>query len=59
MKLEQIQQVAEQHPVINWLGIVGTAALSWIQPLAGVVAIVWGCLQIYSWFEKRRKKKKE
>lgn len=38
---------------VQWAGIVGTAALAWIQPLAGLVAIVWGLLQIYSWCEKR------
>lgn len=48
-------QVANSIPGwINWLGIVGTAALSWIQPVAGIVAIVWGSLQIYAWIEKRR-----
>jgi hypothetical protein len=54
----KIQHVVDQTPGwVNWLGIVGTAALAWIQPIAGIVAIVWGCLQIYGWFEKRRRAK--
>jgi len=43
----------------NWLTIGGSAALAWIQPLAGIVAILWGCLQIYGWFEKRRRDKRK
>jgi hypothetical protein len=50
----QIEHIADATPSwLNWIGIVGTAALSWIQPVAGVVAIIWGCLQIYTWLEKR------
>lgn len=50
----RVQQVAEATPSwANWLGIVGTAALAWIQPIAGLIAIVWGCLQIYLAVEKR------
>ena len=41
---------------VNWIVIVGSAAASWLAPLASLVAIVWGCLQIYGWLEKRRKK---
>ena len=56
----KIQQIADATPSwANWLTIGGSAALAWIQPIAGIVAIVWGCLQIYSWIEKRRKKRKE
>lgn len=52
--MSKVQQVADSAPGwLQWVGIVGTAALSWIQPIAGVVAIVWGLLQIYSWCEKR------
>lgn len=58
-QIQQIQQVVEQHPSLNWLAIVGSAAASWLAPIASLVAIVWGCLQIYSWFEKRRKRRKE
>jgi hypothetical protein len=41
----------------NWLGIVGTAVATiagWLPPIAALVSIVWGSLQIYSWFEKRK-----
>ena len=56
----KIQQIADATPTwANWLTIGGSAVLAWIQPIAGLVAIVWGCLQIYSWFERRRKKRKE
>jgi len=44
---------------MNWVAIVGTAALAWIQPVAGIVAIVWGCLQIYGWVEKRLEKRRK
>lgn len=44
---------------LHWLGIVGTAALSWVQPIAGLVAIVWGSCQIYSWFVNRGWRRKE
>jgi hypothetical protein len=55
-----IQQTAmslhENTPAwANWLAIVGGAIASWLAPVASLVAIVWGCLQIYGWFEKRRK----
>lgn len=38
---------------LNWVTIAGSAVLSWVQPIAGVVAIVWGCLQIYLAVERR------
>src|SRR5689334_6243177 len=44
---------------LHWLGIVGTALLSWVQPLAGLVAIVWGSLQIYGWIINRGWRRKE
>lgn len=52
--MNRVQQTVDSAPSwFNWIGIVGAAALAWIQPIAGLVAIVWGCLQIYSWCEKR------
>lgn len=56
---QQAQYIAEQHPVLNWVAIAGSAALAWLAPIASLVAIVLGCLQIYGWFEKRRKRKGE
>jgi hypothetical protein len=54
-----VQQQIEAVPSwANWLVVVGSAALSWIQPVAGIVAILWGCLQIYLAVEKRWFKKK-
>lgn len=56
--IQALQQFAEQHPGLNWLVIGASAALSWLAPLASLVAIVLGCLQIYAWFEKRMEKKR-
>ena len=50
MTVQQVQQAIDGVPNwANWLVIGGSAALSWIQPIAGIVAIVWGVLQIFSW----------
>ena len=56
MKLAQIaQQVHESYPQVNTLTIIGSAVLAWLQPIASLVAIVWGGLCIYGWFEKRKR----
>ena len=44
-------------PWVNWTIIFGAAAASWLAPLASLIAIVYGGLQIYAWFEKRRNRK--
>lgn len=41
-------------PWANWTIIFGSAAMSWLAPVASLIAIIYGSLQIYSWFEKRR-----
>ena len=46
-------RVQEQYPAANWAAIAGSAVLAWVQPIAGVIAIVWGLLQIYLAVEKR------
>jgi hypothetical protein len=56
---EQIQQAADAHPAVNWLVIGGSWAVSFLQPLALLVTVIWGGLQIYSWIEKRRRKRKD
>ena len=57
--MTRIQDMVEHTPTwVNWVTIVGSAALSWLQPIASLVAIVWGGLQIYGWFDKRRKGRK-
>lgn len=53
-----ISQYVSEHwqTAAHWFGIVGTAAATlagWLPPIAALVSIIWGCLQIYSWFEKR------
>ena len=56
--LHRVVNMADQTPTwFNWLAIVGSAAISFLQPMASLVAIVWGCIQIYSWWEKRCKRK--
>jgi hypothetical protein len=47
---QQIQQIAQDTPTwANWIIIAGSAVLSWLSPLASLVAIIWGCIQIYTW----------
>lgn len=54
----KIQQLADSVPGwAHWTGILGSLVLSILQPLAALAALVLACLQIYSWFEKRRKRK--
>ena len=56
----KIQQLADSTPSwANWAIIGGSWAVSFLQPLALLVTVVWGCLQIYTWIERRRKKRKE
>ena len=54
--MKQLQALASLTPSwADWLIIGGGAAAAWLAPIAALVAIVWGCLQIYSWFEKRKR----
>lgn len=63
--MSRVQQVVDSAPAwVQWVGIVGTAALSWIQPVAGIVAIVWGCMQIWAgckkkWYTGSRDRRKQ
>ena len=51
---QQVQHAADATPTwANVVVIVGSAVASWVQPIAGVVAILWGLLQIYLAIEKR------
>lgn len=51
---QQVHQAADATPTwANVVVIVGSAVASWVQPIAGVVAILWGLLQIYLAIEKR------
>jgi hypothetical protein len=47
------QRIQDQHPSFNWWIILGSAAASWLAPIASLVAIFWGVLQIYLAVEKR------
>ena len=56
----KLQQLADSTPTwLNWLTIAGSAALAWIQPIAGIVAILWGCLQGYIAWQKYKRWKKD
>ena len=50
---QAVQRVVDQHPSINWFVIGGSAVASWLTPIASLVAIIWGLLQIYLAVEKR------
>lgn len=50
----QAQALHEALPPWGNLCIIaGSAALSWLAPIASFVAIVWGCLCIYGWIINR------
>jgi hypothetical protein len=51
-----LSQVTDVPGWLNWLILAGSWAVSILQPLALLVTIIWGGLQIYGWFEKRRKR---
>lgn len=57
--MQTVQDAVNNTPTwANWVIIGGSAAASWLAPIASLVAIVWGCLQIYGWLEKRFRKTK-
>lgn len=53
-----LHQFIEAHPNWNWLTIIGTAALSWIAPIAGLVTIGCALLQAYISWQKYKDWKK-
>lgn len=58
--MSKLQQIADQTPGwVNWAVILGSWAVSILQPLALLVTVVWGGLQIFLAVEKRWKKRKE
>ena len=57
MNSQQIQVVADATPGwANWLIMISSVVAAWLAPLASFVAILWGGLQIYNWYEKRKYK---
>lgn len=57
---QQAQALHDNTPAwLNWLLIGGSAVASWLAPIASLVAIVWGCLQIYGWIVNRGWRRKE
>ena len=56
----KIQALADATPGwANWLIIGGSWAVSVLQPLALLVTVIWGGLQIYLAVEKRWRKRRE
>lgn len=52
---QQVMQLQDSTPGwVNWLVIVGGALASWLAPIASLVAIIWGVLQIYGWFTNKK-----
>jgi hypothetical protein len=53
------QQIAEHTKTAGDV-IAGGVALAtltaWLPPLAALASLVYACLRIYEWFEKRRKR---
>ena len=50
--------IQEQYKVVGDVtaGVITVASLmAWITPLAALASLVYACLRIYEWFEKRRK----
>ena len=57
--MSKLQQIADNTPGwANWLIIGGSWAVSILQPLALLVTVLWGGLQIYLAVEKRLSQKK-
>jgi hypothetical protein len=53
--LQQVQEVSDATPAwANWAIMIGSVIAAWLAPLASFVAILWGALQIYTWYEKRK-----
>lgn len=55
--MNTLAQLAEQHPVLNWMILLGSWAVSFLQPLALLVTVALGGLQLYllikkTWFSK-------
>ena len=48
----------EQHPAWSWIGIAGTALMSWIAPIAGLVTIGLGLLKGYIEWQKYKEWKR-
>ena len=63
--MTKIQQAIENMPApVNWIAIVGSLALSILQPLAALAALVLAGLQIYllvkkHWFSGPRDRRKK
>jgi hypothetical protein len=52
--MSRIQQVADATPSwANWAIILGTWAVSILQPFALFITVAWGSLQIYLAIERR------
>lgn len=52
--IQQAHQFVSDNPGWTWLTLLGTAAMSWIAPAAGIVTIGLGLLQGYISWKKFR-----
>lgn len=53
--IQKAQEIVEATPAwANWLIVTGSAAASWLAPIASLVAIGWGCIQGYIAIQKYR-----
>lgn len=51
--MSQMDQLKEAGDVAAY-GLTLGALLGWLPAIAAVVSIIYGCLRIYEWIEKRR-----
>lgn len=64
-EMSKMQQAIDAiPPQLNWVVIVGSLALSILQPLAALAALILACLQIYfvckkHWFSGSRDRRKK
>lgn len=50
---EKVQQIAEATPApANWGIMLGSVIVSFLQPIAIVITVAWGSLQIHSWVKR-------
>ena len=53
LKAQSVEVNVLTHHMQRFAVWFGGSVLSWVQPLAGLIAIVWGVLQIYGWIVNR------
>jgi hypothetical protein len=52
--IQKAQQLVDVTPApVSWSVMLGSLVMSVLQPLAIGITLMWGCLQIHGWVEKR------